>query len=142
MKRIFVESIIRLGYIDKVYKNGEIDYIPFYFNNGYCLIEDGYIEGIFTEGRFEGHFTETMLRGIFKNDVNTNALLFSTECLDLLAQTTEFMAEVELEEPFYTPSANLLLCFKPSKEICLDIEFGDKITDIFKQNQILQELQK
>ena len=83
-----------------------------------------------------------MLRVIFKNNVNINSLLLLTECLDILAQTTEFMAEVELEEPFYTPSVLCLLSFKPTKDICLDIEFGDKITDIFKQNEILQELQK
>lgn len=138
MGKIFQEAVIRLGLVDKIYQNSE-DYNVFYYNEGYCVIEDGYIEGVFTDDRLEGVYSETGIRIMFTNNVYPYSLICSEYCLDYLIRSTEFRTEYVFDNPFELPKELLLICAN-YQNVCINIEFISEIHNVEIQEEILQSI--
>lgn len=132
MEKILIEAKVRLGYINGIYADGTIDFWVFYYNQMYCMMEEGHVESILTDDELEIYYDEEDLRVIYKNTVNESSLMFSKDCLDLLHETMEFVSEVPKIGDFEIPSDILLICMNVP-EICIDIELVGKVTGVAKQ---------
>lgn len=139
MGKIFQEAVVRLGLMDKIYKSGEINYAIFLYSKGYCVIEDGYIKGVFTNDTLEGVYSETGIKVVFKNNVNPYSLVCSNYCLDYLMNSNQFEADYVFDNSFELPKELLLLCSNYDN-VCINIEFISEVKDPLIQKEILQQI--
>ena len=143
-KRTYIKTKLRMGIIEEVYEDESFQYVSFYYNEGYCVLEEGKFLGILTSDTIEGYYDGTKVRIVLNTNVYEDfaiPLVLQEEIqVPILKESQEITAEVNVDF-FEVPCRITTACVNDSN-LCLLLDFIGLEKNSEKQQQIENDLQK
>lgn len=144
MERFYVKTEVRMGIIEEVYEDESFYYMSFYYNEGYCIYEDGWFVGILTVDSIEGWYDGRKFKFILNNNAyeyaGTPFVLKEDIQIPILKKTQEIASEEKID--CLTIPCKITTISSNDPNLCVIIDFLNLENDPVKQKQIENDLQK